>query len=56
MNSNTKEALDKLADAVEKLAYGTVHIIGAQAASEVVNAVRQLQYALNHDETIIESK
>lgn len=52
MNENTKEALKQFANAVEALALGTVHMIGVDAAGQIINRAEELKTALDKDETL----
>lgn len=52
MNTNTKEALKKFADAVELLAQGCVHMTGTEDAGRIISAAEALKRALDSDETI----
>lgn len=56
MNTQTKEALVRFTEAVEKLAGGTIHMIGLQTATEVIAECAYLRTSLQNDKTICESK
>lgn len=53
MNENTKEAFKRLAQAIQLLAQSTIHQIGVDNATDVINAAEELKRALDSDETIL---
>jgi hypothetical protein len=54
LNTQTKNALLQLCEAVEQLAAGTCLTIGIQTTSEIISKARLCQLALEKDETIVE--
>jgi len=52
MNYKTKLAIKDFATAVQKLAQGTVHMLGIEQATEIVNVAEELKNTLDKDETI----
>lgn len=56
MNSQTRERLIEFIDQIQELAVGTIHMIGVEKAKEIIDSGIVLKTALEHDETIKESR
>ena len=52
MNRNTKLALKDFATAVQNLAQGTIHMIGVDEATKIIEVSEELKNCLDKDETI----
>lgn len=54
VNAKTKLALKDLATAVQKLAAGTVHMLGTDECGQIIEAAETLKDRLDKDETLVD--
>lgn len=53
MNAKTKDALQKFVTTIEDTVPQLVHLIGLEAAKDIIARGEILRHELDHDETII---
>lgn len=52
MNSKTREAIKDALTALQALAQGTIHLIGVDQCTQIMEAAEKAKNALDNDETI----